>query len=37
MKKQFQLILLLSFSVCLYGQLKESQAIDSIFTAFRYF
>ena len=32
MKKQFQLILLLSFSVCSYGQLKESQAIDSIFT-----
>jgi len=32
MKKQFQLILLLSFSVCSYGQIKESQAIDSIFT-----
>jgi CubicO group peptidase (beta-lactamase class C family) len=32
MKKQFQLILLLSLSVCSYGQIKESQAIDSIFT-----
>ncbi len=31
MKKQFQLILLLSFSVCSFGQIKESQAIDSIF------
>ena len=31
MKKQFQLILLLSFSVCSYGQIKESQAIDSIY------
>lgn len=31
MKKQFLLLLLLSFTICSFGQIKESQVIDSLF------